>query len=194
MTKRRVPKRLVGLTGSIASGKSTVLAYLARCGAQTLSCDELVQELYQTAPVQRQLKKWFGSARPEEVSRVVFSSQAARRKLERFLHPLVWKLARQRLSACSKTWAVLEVPLLFEAGWQDRMDLTVLVAAGARTLEKRLRARGLSKPQYQARVKTQLPQEEKMRLADVILYNEGPKQILAAKTKRLYQALETFYA
>lgn len=194
MTKRQVPKRLVGLTGSIASGKSTVLAYLSRCGAQTLSCDELVQELYQTAPVQRQLKQWFGSVRPEEVSRVVFSSQAARRKLERFLHPRVWKLARQRLSACSKTWAVLEVPLLFEAGWQDRMDLTILVAAGARTLERRLRARGLSKAQYQSRVKTQLPQEEKMRLADLILYNEGPKQILAAKTKRLYQALETFYA
>lgn len=194
MTKRQVPKRLVGLTGSIASGKSTVLAYLSRCGAQTLSCDELVQELYQTAPVQRQLKEWFGSARPEEVSRVVFSSQAARRKLERFLHPRVWKLARQRLAACSKTWAVLEVPLLFEAGWQDRMDLTILVAAGARTLERRLRARGLSKAQYQSRVKTQLPQEEKMRLADLILYNEGPKQILAAKTKRLYQALETFYA
>ena len=194
MTKRQAPKRFVGLTGSMASGKSTVLSYLARCGAYVISCDELVRELYQTVPVQRWLKKQFGSACPEEVSRVVFASQAARQKLERFLHPKVWKLAQQRLAICPKAWAVLEVPLLFEAGWQDRMDLTILVAADEHTLEKRLRARGISKTQYQARVKTQLPQEEKIRLADVVLVNEGSKQILATKAKRLYQALETFYA
>lgn len=194
MINHQAPKRFVGLTGNIASGKSTVLTYLARCGACVISCDELVRELYQTESVQHQLKKWFGSACPKQISQVVFSSQMARRKLERFLHPKVWKLACQRLAACPKAWAVLEVPLLFEVGWQKRMALTILVAADERNLQKRLRARGLSKAAYQARMKTQLPQKEKIRLADVVLVNRGSKQILAAKAKRLYQALATFYA
>ncbi len=194
MTKRSTPKRLVGLTGNIASGKSTVLAYLARCGAYVISADELVRELYQTQRVQRQVEKWFGSARPEQLARTVFGCAEARQKLEQFLHPLVWKLARQRLAACPKTWAVFEVPLLFEAGWQARMDVTVLVAGAPSTLAKRLKVRGLSRTDYQQRLQAQLPQEEKIRLADVVIYNDGSKQLLAAKTKRLYQALENFYA
>ena len=188
-----MPKRLVGLTGNIASGKSTVLACLARCGAQTFSCDELVRELYQTEPVKRWIKKQFNTTRPAEIAQVVFNSSAARKKLERFLHPQVWALVQKRLAAGKAAWAVLEVPLLFESGWHKRMDLTVLVAASEKTLTKRLRARGLSKALYEARLKTQLPQEEKVRLADVVLLNESTKQILAAKTKRLYEALETFY-
>ena len=194
MTSYPLRKYLVGLTGNMASGKSTVLAYLAKCGAQTFSCDELVRELYQTSAVQRQLKQWFKTSCPQEVARIVFSSCASRQKLERFLHPKVWELAQKRLAATHAAWAVLEVPLLFEAGWQDRMDLTVLVTAPQSTLHKRLQARGVSNVQYQRRIRVQLPPEEKLHLADVVLCNDGTKQILAAKTKRLYKVLETFYA
>ena len=128
------------------------------------------------------------------MARHVFASQTARQKLERFLHPLVWQLIQQRLAACPGTWAVLEVPLLFEAGWQNRMDLTVLVAAPARTLARRLGSRGVSTSVYEQRIKAQLPQEHKMKLADIVVLNNGSKRMLAAKTKQLYQALETFYA
>ncbi len=194
MTKCHTHTRLIGLTGNIASGKSAVLTYLAQCGAQTLSCDALVRELYQKPCVRQQLQKWFSSAQPAEVAQQVFASASARRKLERFLHPLVWERVQQSLASCSKGWLVLEVPLLFETDWYTRMDLTVLVAGSQRTLAKRLRARGLSKESYQSRLKAQMPQEDKIKLADIVLFNDSSKQALAAKTKRLYQALETFYA
>ena len=188
------PKHLIGLTGSIASGKSTVLKTLAACGAQTFSADEIVRELYQTPRVQRHLQRWFGSALPGEVAKRVFGSAQDRQKLEKFLHPLVWKLAQERLAACPNTWAVFEVPLLFEAGWQTRMDFTILVVGDKRTLATRLRARGLSAKDYQQRLATQWTQEEKICHADLVIYNDGSKPLLVTKAKRLYKALANLYA
>ena len=187
------PKHLIGLTGTIASGKSTVLKTLADCGAQTFCADEIVRELYQTARVQRQLTQWFGSAQPKEVAKIVFSSAAARRKLEKFLHPLVWNYIQRQLKSCAETWAVVEAPLLWEAGWQRRMDLTVLVVGTPRNLPMRLRQRKLSQAQYKQRLAAQWPVEKKIGLADLVIYNEGSKQLLTTKAKGLYQALENFY-
>ena len=188
------PKHLIGLTGNIASGKSTVLKTLAGCGAQTFCADEVVQKLYRTQRVRCQLKKWFGSAEPKEVAKMVFSNAASRRKLEKFLHPLVWDYMEQQLKDCPKNWAVVEAPLLLEAGWNCRMDLTVLVVGGARTLSTRLRQRKLSKAEYERRLAAQWPVEKKIGLADVIIYNDGSKRLLTTKAKGLYQALENFYA
>ena len=194
MTTRLSGTRLVGLTGNLASGKSTVLACLARCGAQTLSADALVRELYTQPLVRKRLESWFGSAEPEQVARAVFRSAADRQKLERFLHPKVWRLIQKRLAACPVGWAVVEVPLLFETGWDKRMDLTVVVAGSSATLPARLQARGLTPQTYRRRLKAQGPEAEKIRRADVVILNEGSTRALQAKARRLYKALTTFYA
>ncbi len=191
MTK--FPQYLVGLTGSIASGKSTVLKELARLGACTLSADELVRELYQTEPVRAQLEKWVGSAKPTHVADVVFKSETIRKKVEDFLHPLVWQLAQENLALCSKPWAVFEVPLLFEAGWDTKMDLIVLVTAGEQTLAKRLEARGISPDVYQARRQTQLSETEKMCRADITIFNDSTAQALHKKAGYLYNTLKNLY-
>jgi len=194
MKKQCFKKRLIGLTGGIASGKSTVLDLFKRQGATVLSADELVHELYQTLPVRRQLEKWFGSAQKEKVAQAVFAREDNRKKVERFLHPLVWKLAQRRLAKNPKNWALFEVPLLFEAGWDRQMDLTVVVAAAPDTLAARLKARGLTRRAYQQRKNNQWKEQEKIRRADVVLVNDTTKRQLAAKVKRLYRALETIYA
>ena len=186
-------KWLVGLTGSIASGKSTALTDLAACGAYTISADELVRELYQTAPVQRQLMRWFSTTDTDEISRVVFTAPRKRKQLEDFLHPLVWQRAQEKLAATPALWAVFEVPLLFESGWDKRMDVTVLITAGLRTQAARLKARGLSQKQYQARRQAQLGEEEKIKRADIVVYNDGTTTDLEIKMKRLYQAFSTLY-
>ncbi len=191
MTK--FPKYLVGLTGSIASGKSTVLKELARLGACTLSADELVRELYQTAQVRGQLEKWFGSAEPQEVATAVFKSETARKKVEDFLHPLVWQLAQAKLALCSKPWAVFEVPLLFEAGWEQKMDLIVLVTAGEQTLATRLEARGISPDVYRTRRQTQLSETEKIGRADITIFNDTTPQALHKKAGYLYNTLKNLY-
>ena len=184
---------MVGLTGSIASGKSTVLKELARLGACTLSADELVRELYRTDPVRGQLEKWFGSAVPQEVADVVFKSETARKKVEDFLHPRVWQLAQAKLALCPKPWAVFEVPLLFEAGWDTKMDLIVLVTAGADTLSQRLQARGISPDVYRTRRQTQLSEAEKMCRADITILYDTPPQAVQKKAGYLYNTLKNLY-
>ena len=194
MSKQTPVKHLIGLTGSIASGKSTVLSCFEKLGAQTLSADKLVRELYEQPQVRKRLEEWFGSADRAEVAKAVFSSSVARRKVEQFLHPLVWRLAQKKLEVSDKSWAVFEVPLLFEKSWDERMDMTLLVVADPKTLPARLKERGFSLAAYERRRQIQLPEEEKIRRADVVIYNRGSKKSLQTKIKSLYQALTTFYA
>ena len=194
MKNKRVCRYLVGLTGSIASGKSTVLAGLVKRGAFVLSADDLVRELYKTSPVRKQLKQWFGSAEPAQVARAVFAASEKRVKLEKFLHPLVWKSVQQKLAACPKTWAVLEAPLLLEAGWENRVDLTVLVSATESTLSARLKARGMSLREYHQRLRCQLDETEKINRADVVILNDTAPRALDEKVGRLYRAFEDLYA
>lgn len=185
--------RLIGLTGSIASGKSTVLAELARRGAYTLSADEFVRELYKTPAVRRWLEKKLGSCEPAQVAKRVFADPLLRQQLEKFLHPRVWRLALKKLAACPQPWAVLEVPLLFEAGWEQKTDLTVLVSASEKTLSARLTSRAITPAAYAVRRQTQLSEAEKIRRADIVLLNNGTKRTLQQKAGRLYDALTDLY-
>ena len=185
--------RLIGLTGSMASGKSTVLAQLAKRGAYTLSADELVRELYKTPVVRRWLVTHLGSCEPAQVAKRVFADQNLRQQLEKFLHPRTWRLALKKLAACRRPFAVLEVPLLFEAGWDPKMDLTVLVTADDNTLSARLKTRAITPQEYATRRQTQLSEAEKIRRADIVLLNNGTKRTLQQKADRLYDALTDLY-
>ena len=194
MKEQMFSKRIIGLTGSIASGKSTVLSCLAKLGAETISADKLVHELYQMPEVRQKLETWFGSSDRAQIAKAVFSSAAARKKIEQFFHPLVWRLAKEKLAAATKPWIVFEVPLLFEKHWEDRMDMSVLVVADPQTLPTRLKERGFSLAAYERRRQAQLSEEEKIRRADVVIFNRGSKQALTVKVKRLYETLNTLYA
>lgn len=194
MKKLPAAKRLIGLTGTIASGKSTALACFEQLGACVISADKLVHELYHVPQVRAQLEQWFGSAERAQVAKAVFSSAQDRKKVEEFLHPLVWQRALEQAAKAPQQWVVFEAPLLLEVGWEARTDLTLLVVANPKTLDARLKARGLSRAAYERRRKWQLPEEEKIRRADIVIFNRGSKQELCAKIKRLYEALNVFYA
>lgn len=194
MNLRAKDKLVVGLTGSILSGKSTALSYFARNGAGVISADELVRQLYQAPAVQKQITRWFGSCKPAEVARCVFADEPARRKLEKYLHPKVWALAAKQIKQAPQPIIVFEVPLLFETGWNRKTDLTITLLGDERTLPARLKARGLTLAEYKRRVAGQLPESEKVRRADIVLANRGSKTDLGLKIKRLCQALNTIYA
>ena len=194
MNLRAKDKLVVGLTGSILSGKSTALSYFARNGAGVISADELVRQLYQAPAVQKQIVRWFGSCKPAEVARCVFADESARRKLEKYLHPKVWALAAKQIKQAPQPIIVFEVPLLFEAGWNRKTDLTITLLGDERTLPARLKARGFTLAEYKRRVAGQLPESEKVRRADIVLANRGSKTDLGLKIKRLGQALNTIYA
>ncbi len=193
MILRTKDKLLVGLTGNILSGKSTALAFFAQNGAATLSADELVRELYQVPAVQKKLTAWFGSCQPADVARCVFADTAQRKKLEKYLHPKVLALAKERMRQAKQKLVVFEVPLLFEAGWDKLTDLNIVVLGDRSTLAARLKARGLTAGEYKRRLAGQLPEEEKVRRADVVLANREGKTALGLKIKRLCAALQTIY-
>lgn len=194
MNKSKSSKPFVlGLTGSIASGKSTALEVFKQCGLFTLSADALTHEVLSRPAVNKKLQEVFGSSSPAELARQVFKNASARKRLEGLLHPLILKEAQKQLAGCTCPLAVFEVPLLFEAGWDKYVDMTLLVVSSGAGLAARLKQRGLTLAQYQARLKTQLSPETKAQRADLMIVNNSTKQHLEQKVRRLARALNNIY-
>jgi dephospho-CoA kinase len=177
----RVP--FVGLTGGIAAGKSEALIALGRLGAATLSSDDVVHELLTTGEVRDQLVERFGDrvAPGGEIDRgavaeVVFGDPDQRGWLEGLLWPRVgerivsWREQQDRAEPRPLA-AVVEVPLLFEAGMEAAFDKTIAVVAEEEVRSERAGARGHMG--VESRTSRQLPQEEKARRADIVVRNEG---------------------
>ena len=189
MNLRFKNKWVIGLTGNMLSGKSTALSDFQAQGAAIFSADEIVRQLYKKTQVQRQLKCWFGTAEKEEISRQVFSNPSKRKQLEYFIHPLVLKELTQQIKKSPKRLIVVEIPLLFEAGWDKMTDLNVLIMADPKTLNARLKARHLPRAAYEARLKAQWPEEKKAARADVIFFHKT-KTDLKWKVQRFCKAFD----
>jgi dephospho-CoA kinase len=179
--RARVP--FVGLTGGIAAGKSEALKALERLGAATLSSDAVVHELLTTGEIRDQLIEKFGDevAPDGEVDRAkvaeqVFGDDERRKWLEGLLWPRVgqriweWRTGLEQADDPPRA-AVVEVPLLFEAGMQDGFDATIAVVADEAVREERAGARGHTG--VASRTSRQLSQEEKSQRADYTVRNDG---------------------
>ena len=173
----------VGLTGGIGAGKSEALAALERCGAATLSSDAVVHDLLQTPEVREQLVERLGEQVAPDgevdraaVARAVFDRPADREWLEGVLWPRVgariaeWREELRRRADPPRA-AVVEVPLLFEAGMEEAFDATVAVVADEAVRERRAAARGHEG--VASRAGRQLSQEEKAQRADFVVHNDG---------------------
>lgn len=185
-------KLVVGLTGCILSGKSLALSFFKACGAQTLSADELAHEALESAAGKKAALAAFGACEREKLAELVFKNKTARQQLEAILHPLILREAAKRIRCCGKKLIVFEVPLLFEAGWENYADLTLCVLADPKTLPARLKGRGLSRAEYERRKKTQWPEEKKASAADVCIYHAGTED-LGKKVTHAYNALCKIY-
>jgi dephospho-CoA kinase len=173
----------VGLTGGIAAGKSEALKALERLGAATLSSDAVVHELLTTGEIRDLLVEKFGDevAPGGEIDRgkvaeQVFGDDERREWLEGILWPRVgrriweWRTGLEQ-EADPPRAAVVEVPLLFEAGMQDGFDATIAVVAEEAVREERAGARGHAG--VASRTSRQLSQEEKSQRADYTVRNDG---------------------
>jgi dephospho-CoA kinase len=179
--RARVP--FVGLTGGIAAGKSEALKAFERLGAATLSTDAVVHELLTTGEVRDMLVERFGDdvAPGGEIDRgavadVVFGDDDNRKWLEELLWPRVgkrvwdWRQEVERREP-SPPAAVVEVPLLFEAGMESGFDTTIAVVADEPTRGERAGVRGHRG--VDERTSRQLTQDQKAERADVVVRNEG---------------------
>lgn len=199
-----VPNRppFVGLTGGIGSGKSTALAALERLGAATLSSDEVVHRLYETAEVRDSVAERFGdgvlrddgSVDRGALAQAAFASDDGRRFLEQLLWPRVgermgqWRAEQERRTPPPRA-LVVEVPLLFESGLERGYDATIAVIADEALRRRRAGARGHAA--LDEREARQLSQQEKAQLATYTVVNDGSEADLEAALSSIVEMLTT---
>ena len=193
--------KIIGLTGGIACGKSTVSTELRALGAAIIDADALAHELSQphqplyNAYVQRfgrEIVTADGTLDRAAIARRVFADPAARAEVDAIAHPLIRMAAEERLRAArdeNKRAAVLDVPLLFEAGWDALADETWVVALPREEQLARLLARDTSmdEGEARARIAAQMPLAEKCARADVIIDNSGTKEEIREYIGKLWK-------
>jgi dephospho-CoA kinase len=178
---------MIGLTGGIGSGKSTIAAVLKELGATVIDADEAARAVVEPGTTGFDLVvERFGPdfVRGERIDReklgnVVFHDADARRSLNEIVHPLVreWMAQRQtEAAAAGERRVVLEIPLLYEGGLQAAMKKVILVHVPPEVQVRRLVAdRGLDEEQARARIASQMSIDEKARLADYVIDNSGSR-------------------
>jgi len=193
---------VLGVTGSIASGKSMVVEVFRSLGACVVSADGLSREA--VAPGSETLARLVaqfgrkillpdGSLDRKALAERIFGDPAAREALNRITHPAIAALAEKRLAELARQGArlvVYEAPLLFEAGAEKRVDAVLVVRIEeSLQLARLMRRDGLSEAQARARVAAQMPQAEKVARADFVIDNSGTPAATARQVRSLCRRL-----
>jgi dephospho-CoA kinase len=195
------PVLLVGLTGGIGSGKSTVSAALAARGAVVVDADAIVRELQAPGtPVLAAMVERFGGGilrddgtlDRQAVADVVFGDAEALAELNAIVHPAVGAEIARRLEAEAATdhIVVLDVPLLVESGRDDLAGLIVVDTDPEVAIERLVSQRGFTEADARARIARQASREERLARADLVIDNSGPREALARQVDRCWEWLE----
>ena len=190
---------IIGLTGSIAMGKTTTARLFAGEGVPVHDADAAVHKLYEGEGVELIEAAFPGSTKDGKVDRMALSHQvvgnpSALQRLEAIVHPLVRESETKFLHEAERQGAgivVLDIPLLFETGGEGRADATVVVSAPAEMQRARVLERGVSLERLEALLKRQMPDAKKRRRADFVVDSsqgveharDQVRQILAAVAK-----------
>jgi len=190
---------VIGLTGSLGSGKTTVAEMFRRAGAKIIDADAIAREVVKPgSPALKELVDLAGQEilTPEgqldraALAERVFQDAALRQQVQAIVHPRVREIELQQLAQWRREpLVVLNVPLLLENQMEHLVDSVVVVTVDEPTRKERLRRRdGLTDEQIEARLAAQMPQEQKIARADHIIDNSGPRE----QTARLvYQLIKT---
>jgi dephospho-CoA kinase len=194
---------LVGLTGSIATGKSTVSRMFAHLGARVLDADLLAREVVMPGqPAYLKIVEEFGAAVVQEdgtldrkaLGAIVFAEPARRKRLEEITHPAIAARQQRILSVLDEEAfegiVIWDVALLFETGGVAKMDRVVVVYADPETERARLIARdGMTETAARARMESQMPVAEKAKRAHYVIDNSGDRAHTERQVKVVYEAL-----
>ena len=165
--------KVIGLTGRIGCGKSTVAGMLHEQGAATLDADEIARDVRETDPnVRAAILARFGSTEPPVLARAVFNDRAALADLEAIVHPAVRDRVRDRLQALAVAGtevAVVEAIKLLESPLRERCDQVWVVTCRPEDADRRLAERSMPKDEAHRRMANQMPAEEMGAAADVVI-------------------------
>jgi dephospho-CoA kinase len=178
---------IIGLTGGIACGKSTVAAMLASRGAKIVDADKIAREVVEPgSPALEEIVARFGremlledgSLNRKKLGERIFGDPGAKKALEAILHPRIRAIMRERMAEFERNdpngLVVADIPLLYESGLETWFREVMVVYIPRELQIARLTARdGLTPEQAEARLKAQMPIEEKKRRADIVIDNSG---------------------
>jgi len=196
--------KIIGLTGGIGSGKSTVSKFLAHLGAVVIDADKVGHEVFKPST-----KAWQevvdafgqgiisadGTIDRRKLGEIVFSNPGARAKLNQIMHPLIYEQVKSRMEEYGRKGVaiiIVEAPLLLEVGWKSLVDEVWVTSASEATVIKRLKEqKGLSETQSLARIRTQLTDEERIRQADVVIDTDCALDELKERIEALWRKLRS---
>lgn len=194
--------KIIGLTGGIGSGKSTVSQFLAELGAKIIDADKLGHEAFRpdTEPwyevvntFGRRILKPDGEIDRKKLGEIVFGQPELISRLNQLMHPRIFEIVKAQIEEYRQQGVevvVLEAPLLIEAGWTSPVDEVWVITASESTVLNRLKQRtGLSAEQSLARIRAQLSNDERVKHADLVINNEGSLDELKAKVKEMWAGL-----
>jgi dephospho-CoA kinase len=194
---------LVGLTGGIATGKSTVSEILRRLGAEIIDADQLARDVVEPdQPALRGIVAEFGQdvVSPngrldrKRLGAIVFADPERRKRLEALTHPAIRARFQARLDELATRGfagiVIYDAPVMIEAGGYKDMDRLVVVVTDETTQAARLRTRdGTDDAEGRRKIASQMPLAEKAKLADYVIDNSGDREATAAEVRRVFAAL-----
>lgn len=192
---------VVGLTGGICSGKTTVARIFAKKGAVVLDADEIAHQLQEPGqPVYEAIVRAFGreilkaDRRIEraKLGNLVFADPTMRRKLEAIMHPAIVRTCETRIEQAREAGTkicIVDAALLIEARAQERFDRLIVVAASKEVQLERLIQRGLREEEAVRRIRSQMPLEEKVRYAHDFIDNSGSLEETEWQVARIFDGL-----
>jgi len=196
--------KVIGLTGGIGSGKSTVSRFMADLGAVVIDADKVGHEAFEpgtelwreiVAAFGRQILTPSGAIDRAKLGEVVFGKLESLSRLNTIMHPRMYNMIKGKIEAYRRQGVavvVLEAPLLIEAEWTALVDEVWVTVAAEATVLKRLAERaGLSREESLARVRAQLPAAERVKHADVVIDTDCPIDELQSKVAELWQRFDS---
>lgn len=191
---------VIGLTGNIGSGKSTVGRMLAELGAVVIDCDVVSRQLTALGMpcLQQIVQQWGeayllpdGSLDRKKMAANIFSHSSEKEKLERILHPAITAEVQRQIAVNESKgvcWVVLEAPLLLEAGLTSLVDTIWLVISPREdVLDRLVMHRGYTRQEAESALNSQMPDTEKIPYADVIISNSGDREELREVVTKAWQ-------
>lgn len=191
-----------GLTGGIASGKSTAREHFATLGCYTIDADRLVAELYEpgraghaalVATYGRDILRDDETIDRVRLANIAFASAEEAKRLNALIHPIVMSHTETLLDAYDETQergiAIVEATLMIEAGGRERYDRIIVVDVAPEVQLARGAARGMAREEVARRMANQMSRDERLRHADYVIDNNGDAAQLERETRRVYELL-----
>jgi len=190
---------IIGLTGSVGTGKTTVAGFFRELGAYIVDWDELAREVVRPhSKAWKRIVERFGqdflnkdlTINRQKLAEIVFSDEEKLGRLNQMVHPEVFKederITAEIRSRDKNAIVIKDIPLLHEAAWHIAVDKVIVVSAGEETQLRRLEEKGMTRQDARKRMKSQFSIKEKIKCADFVIDNDGSPEQTRRQVEAIY--------